>query len=66
MQIRQDQHLSAKLENVMTEVIKFVNHPDYKYLKEKFIIPTRDEESGLLKYDLNSQQYASVWPKKSK
>jgi hypothetical protein len=63
MQSRQDQHLSAKLENVMAKFIKLISHPEYKYLKEKFVIPQKDEETELLKYDITGQQYASVIPK---
>ncbi len=64
-QLRQDQHLSAKIENVMLNMIKLITHPDYKYLKDKFQIPQRDEESGLLKYDTMNQQYMGVIPKPS-
>lgn len=63
MQARQDQHLSVKLENVMPQLIKLITHPDYKYLKEKFVIPLKDEETSLFKYDVTNPQYASIWPK---
>ncbi len=47
----------------MAKFIKLISHPEYKYLKEKFVIPQKDEETELLKYDLTGQQYASVIPK---
>jgi hypothetical protein len=63
MQTRQDQHLSQKLENVMPKFIKLISHPDYKYLKDKFVIPKKDEETELLKFDFASPHYANVIPK---
>jgi hypothetical protein len=63
MQTRQDQHLSQKLENIMPKFIKLISHPDYKYLKEKFVIPQKDEETELLKFDFTSPHYANVIPK---
>ena len=64
--MRQEQHLSAKLETVMPRLIKLITHSDYRYLKEKFVIPVRDEETELLKYDVNNPPYQAVWPKISK
>lgn len=66
LQNKIDQHLSAKIENVMMKMIKLITHPDYKFLKEKFTIPSREEETGLLKYDIFHPHYLPVWPKGSK
>lgn len=47
----------------MPRLIKCITHADYKFLKEKFLIPPRDEETELLKYDIASPHYVNVWPK---
>jgi hypothetical protein len=47
MRTRQDQHLSAKLENVMPKMIKLISHPQYKHLKEKFAFHQKDNETEL-------------------
>ena len=63
MQLRQEQPLTSKLENAMPRFIKMITHPDYKYLKDKFNIPLRDEETELLKYDVTNPLYANIMPK---
>jgi hypothetical protein len=62
LQDRQEQPLYVKIENVMLLFMKCINHPDYKYLKDKFVHPMKDE-IGLFKYDINSPFYTPVWPK---
>jgi hypothetical protein len=60
---KQNQLLNTKIENVMLTFIKCISHPDYKYLKDKFIHPMKDE-IGLFKYDITGPHYASIWPSK--
>ena len=64
--MRHEQPLSFKLENIMGRLIKTITGSDFKWLKEKFVIPIKNEETGLLKYDLTSPFYEKIWPKTSK
>jgi hypothetical protein len=61
MEIRQNQPLNAKLDNISGLLSKFISHPDYKIVKDKFILPIKDE-IGLYKYDVHNIFYASVIP----
>jgi hypothetical protein len=61
---RQNQPLNTKIENVMWTFIKCISHPDYKYLKDKFIHPMKDE-IGLFKFDNANPHYAHIWPGKN-
>ncbi len=63
IQARQEQHLSIKLENIMYLLLPLISHSDYKYLRDKFVIPQRDEETELLKYEIFNPQYSAIWPK---
>ena len=64
--MRHEQPLSIKLENVMPRLIKMINSNEFKTIKEKFVIPLKNEETLLLKYDISSPFYANIWPKSSK
>jgi hypothetical protein len=64
--MRSEQPLSIKLENIMGRFIKTIYHPEFKWLKEKFPIPIKNPETGLLKYDLTNPFYEKIWPKTSK
>lgn len=64
-QQRFEQNLSLKLEYVMARLIKTITGGEFKWLKEKFQIPVKNEETGLLKYDMASPFYEKIWPKTS-
>ena len=61
LEIRQKQSLNTKLDNIINTLIKCITHPDSKTVKEKFIIPNKDDYS-LYKYDKTSQFYLQIWP----
>lgn len=63
MQARKEQHLSVKIINIMPTITKMIIHPEYKYLKEKFPQPVKDEEIQLFKYDSTLPMYLSSWPR---
>jgi hypothetical protein len=63
--MRQEQPLSIKLENIMPRLIKMITNNEFKMIKEKFVLPIKNEETGLLKYDISSPYYANIWPKSS-
>jgi len=63
--MRQEQPLSIKLEHVMPRLIKMITNNEFKLIKEKFPLPIKNEETGLLKYDLLLPFYANIWPKSS-
>lgn len=63
--MRQEQPLSIKLEHVMPRLIKMITNNEFKLIKEKFPLPIKNEETGLLKYDITLPYYANVWPKPS-
>ena len=44
---RFNQPLINKLENIIGKLVKLINHPDYKILKEKFPMPVKDMSTGL-------------------
>lgn len=64
--MRQEQPLSIKLEHVMPRLIKQITNNEFKLIKEKFVVPIKNEETGLLKYDVTTPFYANIWPKSSK
>ena len=57
MEKRQNQHLVDKLENVLPIMMKLITHPDYKLLRDKFPIPTKDLSTGLYMPDFENQFY---------
>ena len=54
---RQKQPLIDKLENILPVLMKLITHPDYKILKDKFPIPTKDISTGLYVPNFESQFY---------
>ena len=65
--MRTEQPLAIKLEHVMKRFIRILpSSGDYKWLKEKFPIPIKNEETGLLKWDSTNPFYEKIWPKTSK
>lgn len=59
--LREEQHLSVKLFNIYPSILNSLKE-DYRYLREKFAIPNKNE-SGLYVYDITNVFYASVFPK---
>ena len=57
MDKRQNQPLVDKLENVLPIMMKLITHPDYKILRDKFPIPTKDLSTGLYMPDFENQFY---------
>ena len=57
MEKRQNQPLVDKLENVLPIMMKLITHPDYKILRDKFPIPTKDLSTGLYMPDFENQFY---------
>jgi hypothetical protein len=43
-------------------MMKLIKHPDYRVVKDKFTLPVRDEESGLLVVDYGNQFYGKLIP----
>lgn len=54
---RESQHLSLKLENFIPHMNGLITSTDFKHVKEKFILPKKDDETGLFKYDPSSSFY---------
>lgn len=64
-QTRQDQHLSTKIENVIPILMKLITNPEFKLVKEKFPFLSRDEESGLILYDITHPWYQPIAVRKN-
>ena len=57
MEKRQKQPLINKLENILPYLIKLIDHPDFKNLKDKFPIPPKDISTGLYVLNYNNPFY---------
>ena len=57
MEKRIAQPLVNKLENILPVLIKLISHPDYKLLKDKFPIPSKDITTGLYVPNFDNQFY---------
>ena len=62
MQKRIEQPLVNKLENVIEQIVKMITHPDYKYLKDKFQRPIKDQATNLYVIDTDSNTYYQGYP----
>ena len=60
---RAQQDLYVKIESLIPSMMKLIKK-DFKLVKEKFVMPVRDEETGLLMYDINSEFYVNIHPPK--
>lgn len=49
--------MATKLENILGFLIKSITNSDYKLIKEKFPLPTKEPGTGLYSYDYNSPFY---------
>jgi hypothetical protein len=61
MKKRSTQHLSQKLENILPLMIKLIKHADYKLVKEKFPLPTKEETTRLYTYDPSLPFYQGLF-----
>ena len=57
MDKRMAQPLVNKLENILPLLMKLITHPDYKLLKDKFPVPTKEITTGLYIPNFDSQFY---------
>ena len=65
MKRRQEQPLVVKIETMIPQLIKLIS-AKYKNVRDKFIIPQREEDSGLFKIDYDNPLYEGKIPKRSK
>lgn len=56
-QKRDEQSLVNKLENVLPSLIKSITNPDYKLVKEKFPLPSKERGTGLYTFDYSNPFY---------
>ena len=57
MNRRLEQPLINKLENILPNLIKLITHPEFKLLKEKFQVPSKDIITGLYTPNYDSPFY---------
>jgi len=48
---RKKQSLDNKIENILPTLFNLINKPEFKFVKEKFIRPEKDEITGLFVFD---------------
>ena len=60
---RVQQDLYVKIETLIPSMMKLIGK-EFKLVKEKFVMPVRDEETGLLMYDINNEFYVNIHPPK--
>jgi len=65
MKRRQAQPLDVKIETMIPQIIKLINGPK-KYVKDKFTMPLRDEDSGFLIINYDNPLYEGLLPPKVK
>ena len=58
---RNEQDLYIKIENLIPSIMKNIK-PKFKNLKDKFVMPVRDPETGLLTYDITNEFYVGLHP----
>ena len=63
MQKRQDQPLDVKIETMIPKLLKLINGPK-KAVKDKFTMPSRDVDTGLLIIDYDNPLYEGKLPPK--
>jgi hypothetical protein len=65
MQMRNEQELSVKIETIIPSMPRLITNQLYKNVKEKFVFPERDNETGLLKIDYTNPFYFGLLPPKN-
>ena len=63
MERRSKQDLYIKIQNLIPSVFSLISSK-YKNIREKFIMPVKDEETGLLFYDMTNELYFGLHPPK--
>ena len=48
------------MENFIPLLTRLIKNPEFKLVKEKFIIPKRDEDTGMFKFDSSNQFYQNL------
>lgn len=62
---RSEQHLSVKLENLISTLPKLIRNAEFKQVKDKLPPPTKEESTGLFKFDGNNPFYLNLHVPKS-
>ena len=65
MKRRSEQSLDAKLETMIPKILKLIDGPK-KYVKDKFTMPLRDEDSGLFIINYDNPLYEGLLPPRQK
>lgn len=60
MSKRSEQPLSLKLENLINILPKLIKNAEFKQVKDKFTPPTKEESTGLFKYECNNPFYQNL------
>ena len=60
MSRRSEQPLGYKLENIIQMIPKLIKNAEFKQVKDKFPQPTKEESTGLFKYDGNNPFYQNL------
>ncbi len=62
LQRRQEQTLAKKLSNIASLIPKNIISAEFKLIKEKLQLPTKEGESGLYTWETNSPFYTNLNP----
>ena len=57
MEKRKEQFLIEKMENIMPDLFKKINHPKFNYIRDKFISPLKNQVTSLYIIDYKSNFY---------
>jgi len=59
--MRVSQPLVNKLENILPALFNLINKPEFKFVRQKFTRPEKDEIIGLFIYDEKLPVYTSIY-----
>jgi len=62
MEKRMEQPLNVKLENILYLIPNLIKGSEFKNVREKFVFPSKDEETGLYIIDYNNEMYKGKIP----
>ena len=66
---RKEQTLIEKIENIMPNLFKKINHPKFNYIRDKFIPPLKNQITSLYIIDYNGnnfyKEYISIFEQNS-
>ena len=65
MKRRQEQPLRAKIETMIPQLMRLISG-QYKNIRDKFVMPEREEDTGLFKIDYDNPLYEGKIPKRVK